>query len=243
MSTLRVDALALNDTGNASVSIANSWNVSISTSGATRVIVTSNGRVGIGTTTPTANLDVLGTIISTGMNTSTINATTISLAGSIGTSGQVVTSNGTNAYWSSPATPAKNYSISGSMQKASFADSTTYYFGSQPQATLITTADVQRVYIPSSGNISSVYVSAYNSGGVVGTGEASTLYLRINNTTDYTITSSLVLNMASSAALYYSNTTLSVPVVAGDYFEFKQTCPAWVTNPTNILYGWQVYIT
>ena len=91
MSTLRVDALALNDTGNASVSIANSWNVSISTSGATRFLVTSNGRVGIGTTNPTANLDVSGTT----------NLSTVSLEGSVGTAGQVLTSNGSSgpAYW------------------------------------------------------------------------------------------------------------------------------------------------
>ena len=49
MSILRVDALVLNDTGNASVSIANSWNVGISTNGVTRLVVTSNGLTVSGT--------------------------------------------------------------------------------------------------------------------------------------------------------------------------------------------------
>ena len=58
MSILRVDALLLNDTGNASVSVANTWGVGISTNGVTRLVVTSNGEVGIGTTSPSQLLDI-----------------------------------------------------------------------------------------------------------------------------------------------------------------------------------------
>ena len=79
MSTLRVDVLTLNDTGNATISVANSWNVSISTGGATRMTIAGGGKIGIGTTNPTANLDVVGSISSTSMNTSNLTATTINL--------------------------------------------------------------------------------------------------------------------------------------------------------------------
>jgi hypothetical protein len=45
MSTLRVSEIDLNDAGNASISISNSWNVSVSAGGAERLKVDTTGRV------------------------------------------------------------------------------------------------------------------------------------------------------------------------------------------------------
>ena len=160
--------------------------------------------------------------------------------GSIGTAGQVLTSNGTTDYWAAPS--SKGLAITGSLQKSSFLDATTYYFGSQPQATLISTADLVRQYIPVSGNVTAIYMSVYNNAGVTGTGETVPVYFRLNNTTDY-LFNNLILSMTSSTASYYSNTGMNIAVVAGDYFEFKQVSPTWATNPTNIQYGWVVQIT
>lgn len=52
MSTLRVNQVYLNDAGNATVSIANSWNVAVVSGGQTRLHVNYDGNIGMGTTTP-----------------------------------------------------------------------------------------------------------------------------------------------------------------------------------------------
>lgn len=136
-----------------------------------------------------------------------------------------------------------SYSIAGSLQKSSFANGTTYYFGCHPQTTLSTTADIHRVYIPKSGTITRIYFSILNNAGVQGAPTNVPIYLRLNNTTDY-LAVNAVLNMASSAAAYNVNSA-SITVSSGDYFEFKQVSPTWSGGagaPTNIQYGWQVFI-
>lgn len=136
------------------------------------------------------------------------------------------------------------YMIMGSLQKSTFANSATYYFGSQPQSTLITTAGLNRVYILKPGRITGAAISQYNNAGVQGAANGVQIFIRLNNTTDYFF-ANLVLNMASSAASYNTNTAMSISVTTGDYFEFKQVSPLWsqgAPNPTNIQYGWQVFV-
>jgi len=221
-------------TGNVGIGVSNV--ITISSGGNTTISgnTTINGNVTFGNTTISGNTTINGNV--TFGSTSGIIAN-----GSIGTAGQVLTSNGTTDYWAAPT--SKGLAIVGSLQKSSFADATTYYFGSQPQATLITTADNVRQYIPVSGNVTAIYLSAFNNAGVQGTGETFSIYFRYNNTTDTTFHGSVALNMASSGSLYYSNTSLNIAVTAGSYFEFKQVSPTWATNPTNIMYGWTVQIT
>lgn len=112
-------------------------------------------------------------------------------------------------------------------------DATTYYFGFAGSTTNVNS---RRIYVPKAGTIKSVYGVFV---GTAGTNEQSTLSLRLNNTTDITITSTLDL---SSLPLGISNTSLNTAVVAGDYFEFKWVTPTWATNPTGILINLQIYI-
>jgi hypothetical protein len=72
-----------------------------------------------------------------------------------------------------------------------------------------------------------------------GTNEAWACNIRLNNTTD-----TLVQSLSSSAGYrVWSNTGLSIAVVAGDYIEFKMVNPTWATNPANVRFGAAVYIT
>ncbi len=113
-------------------------------------------------------------------------------------------------------------------------DSTTYLIGIHGQST----SDTIRTYIPNAGTITKCYLNLTASGDL-GTNETSTISIRVNNTTDYTI-SSTVTNDANPTA--FSSTAMSVPVVAGDYIQLKWTTPIWVTNPNNIGIGGIIYI-
>jgi hypothetical protein len=68
--------------------------------------------------------------------------------------------------------------------------------------------------------------------GTIGTGESGTLYIRKNNTTDYTISTAILMNAAN---VYIQATGLSgASFVSGDYFEMKFVAPTWATNPSNV---------
>lgn len=109
------------------------------------------------------------------------------------------------------------------------ADASTYYFGGDAGAS--TGANIRRVYFPFSGTL--VYAQACIQ--VLGTlGDATTFpcYIRINNTTDLTITSSA----KADAVFQQYQASLSQAVIGGtDYFEGKVAFPTWpTTNPTTV---------
>lgn len=114
-------------------------------------------------------------------------------------------------------------------------DSTTYYWGSLA-AIPTTTAARRRVYIPRAGTITRVDLFANF---VAGSNESTSFYLRLNNTTDTTLTTT---GDFSTAPLVVNVTGLSVAVAAGDYFEIKMVTPAWGTNPTALALSAQVWV-
>jgi hypothetical protein len=117
------------------------------------------------------------------------------------------------------------------------ADATSYYFGSCQGTSADTNAGRGKYYIPVTGTIKSVYI--YMRTSTLASAETSTMYLRLNDTTDNTIVSTIANNATNTS---YSNTALNISVTAGDFFEMKWTTPAWATNPTNVAFGMVVYI-
>lgn len=110
------------------------------------------------------------------------------------------------------------------------ADATTYYFGWFQSAGLPTSeTGTTRIYIPRSGVLRKVYFTSNPF--TTGTSETSTFSIRLNGTTDTTITSTAAFNTAPFTA---SNTSMSVTLSSGDYITIKWVTPTWVTNPTNI---------
>lgn len=114
------------------------------------------------------------------------------------------------------------------------------YFWCTGQALLSNTASGtdSRLFVPKAGTIKAVY-GTFDVNGTLGSGESITYAIRLNNTTDTTISSTAV---ASSATNAFSNSGLSIAVVAGDYVELKMTCPTWVTNPTSVAGSVSIYI-
>ena len=115
------------------------------------------------------------------------------------------------------------------------ADGVTVYFGQMPKAP-ITTANINKVFIPKSGTIKRAQIYCYS--GTAGTAENWSLNIRLNNTTD-----TLIETIGASASeRIFNNESLNIAVVAGDYIEIKSVQPTWVTNPLTTIYGGYVYI-
>jgi len=120
------------------------------------------------------------------------------------------------------------------------ADATTYFLMMGTTLTNRTTSGAasSRMYIPVAGTITKAYGTTTNTG-TLGSSTNTTIAIRLNNTTDTTISSTVKTNAASSA---FSNTGLSITVAAGDYIEIKFTGPSWATNPTNVGVSVSIYI-
>jgi hypothetical protein len=117
------------------------------------------------------------------------------------------------------------------------ADATTYYFGALSNA-VSTTANDSALIIPKTGTIKRIDIVIAN-GGTLGSNEASTVYFRLNNTTDTVISNSVTTNAVRSA---FTNSGLSVAVAAGDTYEIKWVAPTYATNPTSIRFYVSIYI-
>lgn len=127
------------------------------------------------------------------------------------------------------------YAINVQALTSSPTDGQTVYFGTLPKAP-VTSAAASKVFIPKSSVIKRAEIYCYS--GTAGTNEAWSLYVRINNTTDYLIQTVAV----SAAERIFSNNSMNIPVSAGDYFEIKGVQPTWATNPATTIYGGYLYL-
>ena len=115
------------------------------------------------------------------------------------------------------------------------SDGATIYFGQLPKAPT-STANISKVYVSKAGTIKIAEIRCYS--GTAGTAESWSLYIRKNNTTD-----TLIATLAVSASeRVFSNTSLSIAMAAGDYFEIKSVNPTWSTNPLTTIFGGYVYL-
>lgn len=131
---------------------------------------------------------------------------------------------------------AGSYTIKVQALTSSPADAATIYFGMLPKAP-VTAANTSKVYIRRSGTISAAEIYCYS--GTAGTAESWSLYIRKNNTTDFLIATVA----ASTNERVFTNSSLSIPMAAGDYFEIKAVNPTWATNPLTTIFGGYVRIT
>ncbi len=150
------------------------------------------------------------------------------------------TSNKSSSYTASSTTTYANTKalVDGLATKTSFlslkglnfspADGLSYYFvdSEAPNAN----GSIFRFYAPSDIIIKKAYISFVVTT-TLGTTETSSIFIRVNNTTD-TLISNAVINNATNTQV--SNTSLNLAVSAGSYFNIKWTTPAWGVNPTNM---------
>lgn len=90
-----------------------------------------------------------------------------------------------------------------------------------------------RMYVTSAATLTKCY-GTFTVQGTLASTQSCTLAIRLNNTTDTTVTSSLQLSAADNT---FSNTGLSISVSPGDFLEFKFTSGAWSPSPTNVAFS------
>ena len=110
------------------------------------------------------------------------------------------------------------------VQNTTRNDNAILFWGQVPSAPE-TTGGRRRVYVSFHCHIKQVTISNWSL--TAGTGENWSLYIRVNDTTDTLIQT---IGVATNHRKW-SNTSLNIELNAGDYFEIKEICPAWVTNP------------
>jgi hypothetical protein len=137
--------------------------------------------------------------------------------------------------WVYIAPSPQGYAINVQALTSSPADTTPFYFGTKPAA-ITTTAGQNKIYIRKAGTLKIAEIYTY--AGTAGTAEAVNMYVRVNNTTDYLIST---LSVAASERVFTSS-ALSIPLAVGDYVEMKCIPPIWATNPLTFIIGGYIYI-
>jgi len=110
------------------------------------------------------------------------------------------------------------------------ADNTSYY--ATPLTIATTNATVHKYTLPYGLTLVGAHVTAYNVT-TNATNELSSLYIRLNNTTDYLITNQVLFGGTVPIMNTNAVTGLSQSYAAGDNIQMKWTTPLWTTNPTS----------
>lgn len=113
-------------------------------------------------------------------------------------------------------------------------DNLTYFLGSSQSmaAAPSATAARRRAYVSSARTITEIDFQAFTT--VAASGESVQVYLRVNNTTDTTLTTSMTWNAGANSYNLLRVTGLNIALAADDYWEIKIVCPTWATNPTGV---------
>jgi hypothetical protein len=131
---------------------------------------------------------------------------------------------------------AKWYTLDVQALTSNPTDSQTIYFGQLPAAPT-TTAATRKIYIRKAGTIKIANIYSYST--TAWGAEARPAYIRLNNSTDTLIQS---LTVWANERIW-TNSSLSIPVVAWDYIEIKLVNPAWANpNPATTIFGGYIYI-
>ena len=151
---------------------------------------------------------------------------------SVGTSGQVLTSNGPGAlptFQNSSSANTFMTPISFGLSTDNPADSTTYYV--DDGGGLTTGATAHWIIFPVACTITafSMRISYTNSP----SNEATSFYVRVNNSTDNVITTTFDFS-ASASPQIVTVTGLSISISQGDFISIKVVTPAYTTNPTGV---------
>lgn len=113
--------------------------------------------------------------------------------------------------------------------------SSNYTWSTDPQSPTQVGGGSRRQYFPVNGIVRFCQISTKTVNGKTSpSSDLATLAIRINNTTDYTISASVDYTGGGTTIRTYSVSNLAIQVTTADYFEIKLTTPAWITPPLNL---------
>lgn len=130
---------------------------------------------------------------------------------------------------------SKGYTVGVTGLNINMTSGQVYHFGNVGR-TPTTTANISRVYVPKTGTIKKAYIGMASTG--AGTGTSVTASIRINNTAP-----DILIAQTADIATFrnLNNTSLSIAVSEGDYFEIKIGANSG-TTPTGNTFGGIIYI-
>lgn len=143
---------------------------------------------------------------------------------------KVASQKATKTYVDTNVLATSSYRVLATGPAYSPADSTTYYINGNYTDTIGSVAKRGPIYFVSPGSIKRAKITLVNLT-TVGSNESSSFSIRINNLTDYLV-SAVIKN--DQTQVLFSNNSLNIAVVDGDYFEFKWVTPAWAVNPVGV---------
>ena len=117
------------------------------------------------------------------------------------------------------------------LSAASFnpADSTTYYMSDTPTLPPGATATSRKLKLPVPSVLVAARIETIVAGTLAAGDESTTISLRLNNTTDSTISSAVKFTTVAQTLMI---TGLNISVATTDDFQLKVVTPAFSTNPT-----------
>jgi len=126
------------------------------------------------------------------------------------------------------ALAGKQYTINVQALTSSPTDGQTIYFGMLPKAPT-TSANISKIYVRTASVIKAAEIYTY--AGTAGTSESWSMYVRVNNATDYLIATV----SAATNERVFSKTDFNISLNANDYFEIKLVNPTFATNPLTFI--------
>jgi len=128
------------------------------------------------------------------------------------------------------------YTLFGQSTTQTVARNTTNYFGALPKVSSIT-AGQNKIFIPRTGTITWAQVYTYSGG--AGTNQTWGMYVQVNGSTTYAIGANLT---STGNERIWTNDSINIPVLKGNYIEFMSKSPGFVTQPTTSIWAGTVYI-
>lgn len=118
--------------------------------------------------------------------------------------------------------------LGGGSSTSPMVASTTYYFGiNGTQFFPSTSGTVNRVYAQRSGTIKYANIVFRTGSGTPSSAETVSLYVRVDNTTDYELGTAFRTDVANT--VYFTNVALNIPFNLNSYVNIKMVTPAWTT--------------
>lgn len=118
-------------------------------------------------------------------------------------------------------------------------DATSYHLGVPLGLAATAASGARQETLPFACTLVGYSVTIY--AGTAGSNETYSIYVRKNDTTDSSLSSSFVSSSSNGVPKYFSANNLNISYAAGDKIEIKIVTPTWGTNPASLVHHVTLY--